>query len=187
MSPASASASLRLQLTRLPLQFAVEDFTGGAIHDQSARRQWTVDPPFDERVRQLVRDWGAEKSPELIEEMIVTALKMARDQMGVADLKLINRSVKEMRYAAKVFARYRHFRKVVVFGSARTLPSAPEFKLAEDFAREMVAQNYMVITGAGDGIMDAAQRGAGRAHSFGLNIRLPFEQRANEIIEGDQN
>jgi len=163
----------------------VEDFTGGAIHDQPARRQWTLDAPFDRRVRQLVRDWGAEKSPELIEEMIVTALKMARDQMGVADLKLINRSVKEMRYAAKVFARYQHFRKVVVFGSARTLPGTPEFKLAEDFAREMVAQNYMVITGAGEGIMGAAQRGAGRAHSFGLNIRLPFEQRANEIIEGD--
>ena len=105
--------------------------------------------------------------------------------MGVADLKLINRSVKEMRYAAKVFAPYRHFRKVAVFGSARILPGAPEFKLAEDFAREMVAQNYMVITGGGDGIMGAAQRGAGREHSFGLNIRLPFEQRANEIIEGD--
>jgi len=163
----------------------VEHFTGGAIHDQPARRQWTVDPPFDERVRQLVRDWGAEKSPELIEEMIVTALKMARDQMGVADLKLINRSVKEMRYAAKVFAPYHHLRKVVVFGSGRTLPGAPEFELAEDFAREMVAQNYMVITGGGDGIMGAAQRGAGREHSFGLNIRLPFEQRANEIIEGD--
>ena len=185
MSPASAFVSLRLQLTRLPLQFAVEDSTGGAIHDQPARRQWTVDPPFDERVRQLVRDWGAERSPELIEEMIVTALKMARDQMGVADLKLINRSLKEMRYAAKVFAPYHHLRKVVVFGSGRTLPSAPEFELAEDFAREMVAQNYMVITGGGDGIMGAAQRGAGREHSFGLNIRLPFEQRANEIIEGD--
>ena len=174
-----------MQPTRLPLQFAVEDFTGGAIHDQPARRQWTVDPPFDERVRQLVRDWGAEKSPELIEEMIVTALKMARDQMGVADLKLINRSVKEMRYAAKVFAPYQHIRKVVVFGSARILPGAPEFELAEDFGREMVAQNYMVITGGGEGIMGAAQRGAGREHSFGLNIRLPFEQRANEIIEGD--
>jgi len=185
VSPTSASVSLRLRLTRLPLQFAVEDFTGGAIHDQPARRQWTVDPPFDERVRQLVRDWGAEKSPELIEEMIVTALKMARDQMGVADLKLINRSVKEMRYAAKVFAPYHHLRKVVVFGSGRTLPGAPEFELAEDFARAMVAQNYMVITGGGDGIMGAAQRGAGREHSFGLNIRLPFEQRANEIIEGD--
>ena len=181
----TASTDDGLQPTRLPLQFAVEDFTGGAIHDQPARRQWTVDPPFDERVRQLVRDWGAAKSPGLIEEMIVTALKMARDQMSVADLKLINRSVKEMRYAAKVFTPFHHFRKVVVFGSARILPSAPEFQVAEDFAREMVAHNYMVITGGGEGIMGAAQRGAGREHSFGLNIRLPFEQRANEIIEGD--
>src|SRR5205807_6683424 len=66
-----------------------------------------------------------------------------------------------------------------------TLPTAPEYPVAEEFAREMVAQNYMVITGGGDGIMGAANHGAGREHSFGLNIRLPFEQRANEIIEGD--
>ena len=179
------AAQWELQSTRLPLQFVVEeDFTGGAIHDQPARRQWTVAAPFDARVRELVREWGA-SSPELIEEMIVTALKIARDQMSVADLKLINRSVKEMRYAAKVFAPFQRFRKVAVFGSARTLPSAPEFKVAEDFGREMVAHNYMVITGGGDGIMGAAQRGAGRKHSFGLNIRLPFEQRANETIEGD--
>src|SRR4029077_429950 len=111
---------------------AVEDFTGGAIHDQPTRRQWTVDPPFDERVRQLVRDWGAEKSPELIEEMIVTALKIARDQMGVADLKLINRSLKELRYAAKVFAPYQHIRKVVIFGSARIPLEDPEAKVAEE-------------------------------------------------------
>ncbi|HET9419296.1 MAG TPA: LOG family protein [Chthoniobacterales bacterium] len=163
----------------------MEDFTAGAIHDQPVRRQWSVEPPFDERVRELVRDWGAEKSPELIEEMIVTALKMARDDMSVADLKLINRSVKEMRYAAKVFAPFQNVRKVVVFGSARILPEAPECKLAEEFARAMVAQNYMVITGGGEGIMGAAQRGAGREKSFGLNIRLPFEQRPNETINGD--
>jgi uncharacterized protein (TIGR00730 family) len=163
----------------------VEDFTAGAIHDQPTRRLWTVDPPFDERVKALIRDWGANKNPELIEEMIVTALKMARDDMGVADLKLINRSLKEMRYAAKVFARYSHFRKVVVFGSARISSDAPESKVAENFARAMVSHDYMVITGGGEGIMGAAQRGAGREHSFGLNIRLPFEQQANEIIEGD--
>src|SRR5437660_11418014 len=117
--------------------------------------------------------------------MIVTTLKIARDQINVADLKLINRSVKEMRYAAKVFARFQRFRKVAVFGSARTLPHAAEFKVAEDFGREMVAHNFMVITGAGDGIRGAAQRGADREHSFGLNIRLPLEQRANQVIEGD--
>src|SRR6266700_2261392 len=117
--------------------------------------------------------------------MIVTALKIARDQMSVADLKLINRSIKEMRNAAKVFAPFQHLRKVAIFGSARTPTDSPEYEVAKDFAREMVAHNFMVVTGGGDGIMGAAQRGAGRAHSFGLNIRLPSEQRANEIIEGD--
>src|SRR5207248_2075490 len=72
-----------------------------------------------------------------------------------------------------------------VFGSARTPPSEAQYKVAEEFAREMVAHDYMVITGGGDGIMGAAQKGAGREHGFGLNIRLPFEQRANPIIEGD--
>src|ERR671937_3006214 len=119
-----------------------EDFTGGAIHDQPTRRQGSVDPPFDARVRQLVRDWDASESPELIEEMIVTALKIARDHMSVADLKLINRSIKEMRNAAKVFAPFQHLRKVVVFGSARILSDAPECTLAEEFARAMVAADY---------------------------------------------
>jgi uncharacterized protein (TIGR00730 family) len=163
----------------------MEDFTDGAINDQPTRRQWTVDPPFDARVRELVHKWGAEKSPELIEEMIVTALKIARDRMSVADLKLINRSIKEMRNAAKVFAPFQRLRKVAVFGSARVSADSPEFEVAEDFGREMVAHKFMVITGGGDGIMGAAQRGAGRKHSFGINIRLPFEQRANAIIEGD--
>ncbi len=163
----------------------MEDFTAGITHDQPTRRQSSLGAEWDKRIRELVADWGAEKSPELIEEIIMTALKMARDRMGTADLKLMNRSLKEMRYAAKIFAGYREFRKVCVFGSARTLPSAPEYRVAEDFARAMVAEDYMVITGGGDGIMGAAQRGAGREHSFGLNIRLPFEQRANETIHGD--
>jgi uncharacterized protein (TIGR00730 family) len=163
----------------------VEDFTAGGIQNQPGRRVATLGKEWDARVRQFVAEWGANKNPELIEEMIVTALKMARDEMGVADLKLINRSLKEMRYAAKVFAPYSEFRKVAVFGSARIPPDSPEFEVAENFARRMVEENYMVITGGGDGIMGAAQRGAGREHSFGLNIRLPFEQRANIVIEGD--
>src|SRR5437588_2009329 len=118
--------------------------------------------------------------------MILTALKMARDKMSVADLKLISRSMKEMRYAAKIVASYQAFRKVGIFGSARIAQDSPEAKVAEEFARQMVAHNFMIITGGGDGIMGAAQRGAGRDMSFGLNIRLPFEQRANETIEGDK-
>src|SRR6266480_4078317 len=95
--------------------FPVEDFTAGSIQNQPSRRVATLGAKWDARVRQLVAEWGANKNPELIEEMIVTALKMARDEMTVADLKLINRSLKEMRYAAKVFAPYPDFRKVVVF------------------------------------------------------------------------
>ena len=163
----------------------MEDFTAGNTQNQPTRRQTSLGPEWDQRIHQLVKDWGAEKSPELIEELIMTALKMARDKMGTADLKLMNRSLKEMRYAAKVFSGYRDVRKVCVFGSARTLPTEPEFQVAEEFARLMVAEKYMVITGGGDGIMGAAQRGAGRENSFGLNIRLPFEQRANETIHGD--
>ena len=163
----------------------MEDFTTGTIHKEPTRRQWTIESPFDERVRELVEEWGAEKNPQLIEEMIVTALKIARDEMGVADLKLINRSLKELRYAAKVFAPYRNKRKVAVFGSARTPSAAPVFGMAEEFGREIVKRNFMVITGGGDGVMGAAQKGAGRENSFGLNIRLPFEQKANPIIEGD--
>lgn len=149
------------------------------------RRQFSIEAPFDERVRDLVQEWGTEKNPELIEEMIVTALKIARDEMGTGDLKLINRSLKELRYAAKVFAPYTEVRKIAVFGSARTPENAPVYQMAEAFGREIVKQKFMVITGGGDGIMGAAQKGAGRENSFGLNIRLPFEQRANPVIEGD--
>ncbi len=163
-----------------------EDFTAGTTQSQPSRRQSTLEPPFDERIRQLVADWGAPKSPELIEEMIVTVLKMSRDGMGTGDLKLTVRSLKELRYASKIFAAYRQYRKVAVFGSARTDPASPEFLAAEEFGREMVKSDYMVITGGGDGIMGAAQKGAGRDNSFGLNIRLPFEQSANPIIEGDR-
>jgi uncharacterized protein (TIGR00730 family) len=74
---------------------------------------------------------------------------------------------------------------VAIFGSARTPVDSPVYEVAKDFAHEIVAHDFMVVTGGGDGIMGAAQQGAGRAHSFGLNIRLPFEQRANEIIKGD--
>src|ERR1700741_3832966 len=103
----------------------------------------TLGPEWDGRIRQLVEEWGADKNPELIEEMVVTALKIARDGMGVADLKLINRSLKELRYASKVFSPYTEVRKVAVFGSARTPPDAPVYKMAEKFAQEIVKKSYM--------------------------------------------
>ncbi len=145
----------------------------------------TGDADIDQQVKELVKKWGYDHSPELIEEMLGTVLKMAQDRMSVADLKMYNRSLKELREAARLFARYTKFRKVSVFGSARTSPSAPEFIAAKEFAHMMTELGYMIITGGGDGIMGAAQQGAGREQSFGLNIALPFEQSANVTIEGD--
>jgi len=161
------------------------DFTAGALSFPHRPVPSTGNEAFDRRIRDLVSDWGCGESCELIQEMVVTALKMGRDNLSVADLKLFNRSLKELRRAARTFAPYAKIRKVVVFGSARTPQDAPEAIAAETFARTICANNYMVITGGGEGIMGAAQRGAGRDRSFGLNIRLPFEQHANETIEGD--
>lgn len=163
----------------------MQDFTAGGISGAPIRTQTSGDATLDERIKQLVKESGCTKSPDLIEEMVITALKMGRDQTTVADLKLFNRSLKELRYCARVFAPYRGTRKVVVFGSARTPDAEPEAVAAELFSKKIVEKGYMIITGGGDGIMGAAQRGAGRERSFGLNIRLPFEQRANETIHGD--
>lgn len=163
----------------------MQDFTAGGIHALQTSFASSGDPEFDRRIQDLVSAWGVRESPELIAEMIVTALRMGSDAVPVADLKLINRSLKELRNAAKAFAPYQGIPKVAVFGSARTGPNEPESIWAERFAAAMRDHGYMIITGGGDGIMGAAQRGAGRQYSFGLNIRLPFEQRANEIIDGD--
>lgn len=139
----------------------------------------------DKRIRSLVEEVSSGKHAELVEEMIETALRFGRDKVNLGDLKLYNRAMRELRFAANVFSKYQGVRKVAVFGSARTHPDAEEYKLARAFAARIVAEGYMLITGGGDGIMGAAQEGATAERSFGLNIRLPFEQSANEIIEGD--
>ncbi|MFN0127903.1 MAG: LOG family protein [Verrucomicrobiales bacterium] len=161
------------------------DFTGGALPYFYQKRGTTGDPTLDTMVQALVKASGAAVNPQLIEELIITALKLGPDGISVGDLKLINRSVREMRDAAKMFAPFANKRKCVVFGSARTPSDQPEALIAEAFSRRIAEEGFMVITGAGDGIMGAGQRGAGRDNSFGLNIKLPFEQGANETIGGD--
>lgn len=161
------------------------DFTAGGIHALPTRPRSIGDREIDERIRDLVKSSGCKSSDNLIQEMIVTALKIGREGVGVADLKMFNRSLREMGDASKLFEPYQEVKKVTVFGSARTAPEDPSALAAEEFARKMCENGYMVITGGGGGIMGAAQRGAGREHSFGLNIRLPFEQGANPTIRGD--
>ena len=126
-----------------------------------------------------------ESSWRLYSEMLVTVLKMFEDGAGVVDLKITSAALKEMRYGVKVFAPWRSVPKVTVFGSARTPPEHPVSHQAAAFGRRMREAGWMVMTGAGSGVMGAAQEGAGRERSFGLNIRLPFEQEANPWIADD--
>jgi uncharacterized protein (TIGR00730 family) len=119
------------------------------------------------------------------QQLLTTVLKLFEDGALVGDLKVTNTALKELRYAYKVFAPYRNVRKVTVFGSARTPSDAPAAEAARTFGRRMVEEGWMVVTGAGAGIMGAAQEGAGGERSFGLNIRLPFEQEANPWIASD--
>ena len=122
---------------------------------------------------------------DLVGEIVASALKLLRDQTNRGDIKLVDKSLKELRYAMKVFAPYRDVRKVSIFGSARTLESHDDYRQAADFARKMASAGWMVITGAGGGIMAAGHGGAGAEPSFGLAIRLPFEQKTNPYIEND--
>lgn len=134
-------------------------------------------------IHHLIEDAGGSANLTLLADFIGTVLR-SRD-LDRGDLRILHRTVRELRYAFSLFERYRHLRKVTVFGSARTQPDAPIYRLATTFAQRITEAGFMVITGAGDGIMKAAQEGAGRDHSFGVNIMLPFEQAANEIIQND--
>ena len=120
-----------------------------------------------------------------VQHLLTTVLKLHEDGAQPGDLKVTTAALKELRYAYKVFAPYRGVRKVTVFGSARTAMSEEAAVTARDFGQRMVQEGWMVVTGAGAGIMGAAQEGAGGEQSFGLNIRLPFEQEANPWIAAD--
>lgn len=122
---------------------------------------------------------------QLLTQLRETVQRLGTDQTSIADLKIAAGALREMQEGFKLFAPFRHVRKVSTFGSARVQEGDPVFRLAEEFARRIADAGFMVITGAGGGIMEACQRGAGRERSFGVNIRLPYEQRANSIIRGD--
>jgi uncharacterized protein (TIGR00730 family) len=101
------------------------------------------------------------------------------------DWKILSGALTDLEKGFKVFHPYRHVRKITIFGSARIARDHPEYQLAVDFARCVTQLGFMVLTGAGGGIMQAGNEGAGRENSFGLNIRLPFEQQTNPFIAGD--
>jgi uncharacterized protein (TIGR00730 family) len=120
---------------------------------------------------------------ELIDELHRTVDGLGEDGASRADLKLLSRTLKELRHAFRFFDRLRERPKVTVFGSARLPKGSPAYRQAESFGRAMARSGWFVITGAGEGIMEAAHIGAGRVHSIGVNILLPFEQSENTVME----
>ncbi len=142
-------------------------------------------PELDEKIQKLLEAAGASKDRDLLQEMVITAVKIGEDGMDRGDMKMMNTAMKELRYALKVFYPYRQIRKVAIFGSARTPKETPEYRQAHEFSRGIAKEGWMVITGASSGIMRAGNEGASRAKSFGVNIRLPFEQEANPVIADD--
>jgi uncharacterized protein (TIGR00730 family) len=150
------------------------------------REYRTGDEDLDREIADLVAEAGRrvdERDREIVSEMIVTTIKLLKDGTDRGDLKLVNSALKELRYSFLVFSRYRDVPKVTMYGSARTRPDSPNYELASEFANRMAdLHQWMVITGAGPGIMEAGNLGAGRDYGFGVNIRLPFEADPNPYV-----
>lgn len=143
-------------------------------------------PEIHRKIQELIALYGGGYHPDLVEDIILNALKLLTDVNHRGDVRVIRTAIRELRYAFRVFAPYAEVRKVTMFGSARTLPTRPEYLQAVEFAKKIADAGYMVITGAGPGIMQAGHEGAGLEKSFGANIRLPWEQSANPIILQDK-
>jgi uncharacterized protein (TIGR00730 family) len=145
-----------------------------------------IDPELKRRIDELIAFKGGGYNEDLVEDVIHNALKLLSDVKDRGDVRVIRTALRELRYAFRLFAPYAEHRKVTIFGSARTLPSKQEYQQAVEFAKKIAEAGYMVITGAGPGIMQAGHEGAGLEKSFGANIRLPWEQEANPVIHHDK-
>jgi uncharacterized protein (TIGR00730 family) len=152
---------------------------------QRLPRYRTGDAELDDAIGALVDRTGSVKDADLIYEMIVSAARLARDHADRGDLKIANAALKELRYAFSVFGPYRWARKAAIFGSARTQPVDPLYRQTVSLARELAAAEWMVITGAGPGIMEAGIEGAGVENSFGVGIQLPFEAATTQFLADD--
>jgi uncharacterized protein (TIGR00730 family) len=159
-----------------------------AAPPEKTQQRRADDPEIAAMLDKLITELGGKPGSydaRLVREMMVAGLKLIPDGRDTGELKLITAAVKELRYAYRVFGQYREPHKVTIFGSARTPETHPDYVAAVEFSRIMAARGWMVITGAGDGIMKAGHVGPGREASFGVAIRLPFETTANEVIAGD--
>ena len=140
---------------------------------------------YKRQIQDLLEQAEATDDADLVFELVVSALRLARDHADRGDLKMANAALKEMRYAFHVFEPYRDQLKVAIFGSARTQPDDPLYHQARKFAAAIAERDWMVITGAGPGIMEAGIEGAGPENAFGVSIRLPFEATTSGFIADD--
>jgi hypothetical protein len=145
-----------------------------------------ADPELRNRIEALIKFKGGGRNEAEVADIIENALKILADVQDTGDVRVIQTALRELRYAFRIFAPYASKRKVTIFGSARTAPNKPEYLQAADFGKKISAAGFMVITGAGPGIMQAGHEGAGPENSFGVNIRLPWEQSANPVIAEDK-
>src|SRR5512144_3049400 len=145
-----------------------------------------TDPELRRRVQELIAYKGGGFNEENVADIVENALKLLADVSDTGDVRVIQTALRELRYAFKLFAPYAEVRKVTMFGSARTQPTRLEYQQAVEFGRKIAEAGFMVITGAGGGIMQAGHEGAGPEKSFGANIRLPWEQAANPVILSDK-
>jgi len=138
------------------------------------------------RIQELIRFKGGGQNESEVADIVENALKLLADVQDTGDVRVIQTALRELRYSFRLFAPYAGKRKVSIFGSARTQPDKFVYQQATDFGRKIVQAGFMVITGAGPGIMQAGHEGAGPENSFGVNIRLPWEQSANPVIAEDK-
>src|SRR6476659_1972426 len=150
----------------------------------------TEKPPVDlelkRRIQDLIDYKGGGYNQENVADIIESALKLLKDVEDTGDVRVIQTAIRELRYAFKLYAPYSNTRKVTIFGSARTQPTRVEYQQGVEFGRKIAEAGFMVITGAGGGIMQAGHEGAGPEKSFCANIRLPWEQSANPVIRDDK-
>jgi uncharacterized protein (TIGR00730 family) len=139
----------------------------------------------DQLVEAMVSEETSAAQRRLYRSMLKTVVGLATEGTEVIDLKVADSALAEMAEAFRVFRPFRRQKKVTIFGSARTLPDHAAYRSARDLAASVAAADWMVVTGAGPGIMEAGMEGAGRDRSIGVNIRLPFEQGANTFIAQD--
>ena len=149
-----------------------------------------VEEPDEEAIEVAARAMAggrqlSRSQANLLRSLLSSVWAMTREGTSAGDLKIADAAMAEMTEAFRVFSPYRTIRKLTMFGSARTRPADPVYLLARDLAAHLAEAGWMVVTGAGPGIMAAGIEGAGALRSFGVNIRLPFEQGANPFIAQD--